>query len=95
MAGRGFLKSRLIKITSNEAKEPATSEEPPTPKPPISEEPPTPEKPPELATHSISHADEPKLPISVMSTQALISGGCQVVRGRRVNINVFIINCRN
>lgn len=83
MAGRGFLKSRLAQITS---KEPEKSPKPMELPKPV--EPPKLEESIKPSAQSLPYPDVPKIPIPVISTQTLVAGNQQVVRGRRV---IFLI----
>lgn len=49
----------------------------------------TPEESLKLATQPISHTDVPNVLISGISSQALLPTNQEIVRGRRVNIEIF------
>jgi len=78
MSGRGFLKSRLAQVAT---------EEPPKP-----HEHPKPEEPSKLAALPIPYfIDIPKVPVGTISSQTLVNGHQQVARGRRVIIIVLLL----
>jgi len=89
MAGRGFLKSRLAQVTSKEPKEsPKPVELPKSVESPNPVEPPKPEESLKPSAQSLPYIDVPKIPIPAISTQTIVAGNQQVVRGRRV---IFLI----
>jgi len=76
MSGRGFLKSRLAQLSS---------EEPPKP-----HEHPKPAEP--LKLGALPHFTEiPKVHVDAVSSQTLVNGNHQVARGRRVIIIVLLV----
>lgn len=80
MSGRGFLKSRLAQVAPKEPEEP-----------PKLHEPPKSEELPKLAALPIPHTDVPNVPVAAISSQTLVAGNQQVVRGRRVIIVLFVL----
>ncbi|XP_026821095.1 piwi-like protein Ago3 isoform X2 [Rhopalosiphum maidis] len=79
MAGRGFLKSRLAQVTTpKEPEELPKHVEPPKPVESLKTD-----ESLQLPTQSIPYTGVPKIPIPAISTQTLVAGNQQVVRGRR------------
>jgi len=74
MSGRGFLKSRLAQLAT---------EEPPKP-----HEHPKPEEPPKLAALPIPYfTDIPKVHVDAISSQTLVNGNQTLVNGNQILVN--------